>query len=306
MSDSRDFGSALVDAGLLYPTGHPRRLGRSRQYADDRRRAERPGRRLGRRRSGAAEHPVPARREPGDVRARPTTSSPSPTSWARSTSSRAATRSTPSCSGAPSRARTGPTLLEPADVVPGLGGLPPRLPDVHRARFPTAGRYFNVSSYCFRHEPSEDPARMQTFQMHEIVFVGDPDAAQQHRDAAARASAPRLLQRPRAGHGPSSRPTIRSSAASARPWPPTRRTRCSSSRARRPSAPPSTRSPSSRATATATTSAARSPSRRADGGDGPQRLRRLRRRPHHAGPAAGTTGSTVDDWPARCEEALWL
>jgi seryl-tRNA synthetase len=45
------------------------------------------------------------------------------------------------------------------------------------------GRYFNVQSYCFRHEPSSDPSRMQSFQMHEVVFVGHPDTAQLHRDA---------------------------------------------------------------------------------------------------------------------------
>jgi seryl-tRNA synthetase len=46
-----------------------------------------------------------------------------------------------------------------------------------------AGRFFNVQSYCFRHEPSSDPSRMQSFQMHEVVFVGSPDDAQLHRDA---------------------------------------------------------------------------------------------------------------------------
>ncbi len=45
------------------------------------------------------------------------------------------------------------------------------------------GQYFNVQSYCFRHEPSSDPSRMQSFQMHEVVFVGDPDDSQKHRDA---------------------------------------------------------------------------------------------------------------------------
>lgn len=46
-----------------------------------------------------------------------------------------------------------------------------------------AGRYFNVQSYCFRHEPSTDPSRMQSFQMHEIVFVGAAEDAQEHRDS---------------------------------------------------------------------------------------------------------------------------
>ncbi len=40
----------------------------------------------------------------------------------------------------------------------------------------------DVYGYCFRHEPSIDPARMQAFRMHEYVYVGDPAAAERHRD----------------------------------------------------------------------------------------------------------------------------
>lgn len=39
---------------------------------------------------------------------------------------------------------------------------------------PEAGRTFEVQSYCFRHEPSDDPARMQIFRMHEFVRLGTP------------------------------------------------------------------------------------------------------------------------------------
>ena len=39
-----------------------------------------------------------------------------------------------------------------------------------------------VSAWCFRHEPSDDPARLQTFRMHEYVYVGEPGAALAHRD----------------------------------------------------------------------------------------------------------------------------
>lgn len=39
----------------------------------------------------------------------------------------------------------------------------------------------DVYGYCFRHEPAIDPARMQAFRMHEYVYVGDPEGAQQHR-----------------------------------------------------------------------------------------------------------------------------
>jgi seryl-tRNA synthetase len=48
---------------------------------------------------------------------------------------------------------------------------------------PAAGRLFDVSSYCFRHEPSADPARMQMFRMHEYVRLGEPDEVRAFRDA---------------------------------------------------------------------------------------------------------------------------
>lgn len=40
---------------------------------------------------------------------------------------------------------------------------------------PREGRLVDVFSYCFRHEPSPDPARMQMFRMREYVRVGRPD-----------------------------------------------------------------------------------------------------------------------------------
>ena len=48
---------------------------------------------------------------------------------------------------------------------------------------PTGGRLVDVSSYCFRHEPSPDPARLQSFRMREHVRLGTPDEVgtwQQH------------------------------------------------------------------------------------------------------------------------------
>jgi seryl-tRNA synthetase len=51
-----------------------------------------------------------------------------------------------------------------------------------RGRLPQEGRRFDVYGYCFRHEPSTDPARMQSFRMHEMIYAGDPDGAQAHRD----------------------------------------------------------------------------------------------------------------------------
>jgi seryl-tRNA synthetase len=54
---------------------------------------------------------------------------------------------------------------------------------------PEAGRTFDVLGSCFRHEPSPDPMRMQTFRMHEFVHAGTAESAQAHRDSTA----PRLV-----------------------------------------------------------------------------------------------------------------
>jgi seryl-tRNA synthetase len=47
---------------------------------------------------------------------------------------------------------------------------------------PEKGRLFDVQSYCFRFEPSEDPARMQIFRMHEYVRLGTPENVSGFRD----------------------------------------------------------------------------------------------------------------------------
>ncbi len=47
---------------------------------------------------------------------------------------------------------------------------------------PAAGRLFDVASYCFRHEPSTDPARMQIFRIREQVRLGDPSMVRSFRD----------------------------------------------------------------------------------------------------------------------------
>ncbi|HUQ27161.1 MAG TPA: amino acid--[acyl-carrier-protein] ligase [Usitatibacter sp.] len=46
---------------------------------------------------------------------------------------------------------------------------------------PEGGRRVDLQGYAFRHEPSDDPARMQIFRMHEFVRVGTPDEAYEHR-----------------------------------------------------------------------------------------------------------------------------
>ena len=54
-------------------------------------------------------------------------------------------------------------------------------------RLPTGGRLIDISGYCYRHEPSDDPARMQAFRQREHVRLDTPEAvATWHRDWVAR------------------------------------------------------------------------------------------------------------------------
>ncbi|MBE7210117.1 MAG: amino acid--[acyl-carrier-protein] ligase [Gluconacetobacter diazotrophicus] len=51
-----------------------------------------------------------------------------------------------------------------------------------RGSVPDAGWLVNVEANCFRREPSEDPARMQSFHMQELVRVAAPDVVLRFRD----------------------------------------------------------------------------------------------------------------------------
>jgi seryl-tRNA synthetase len=46
----------------------------------------------------------------------------------------------------------------------------------------STGLLYEVQGVCFRHEPSLDPARMQSFRQHEFVYLGSPEGALAHRD----------------------------------------------------------------------------------------------------------------------------
>jgi seryl-tRNA synthetase len=63
---------------------------------------------------------------------------------------------------------------EMTDVVLTPAGCYPLYPTLQGDQ-PAEGRIMDVFSYCFRHEPSVDPARMQMFRMREYVRVGKPD-----------------------------------------------------------------------------------------------------------------------------------
>jgi seryl-tRNA synthetase len=47
---------------------------------------------------------------------------------------------------------------------------------------PPEGRLMDVCSYCFRREPSFDPARMQLFRMREYVRIGRPEDVREWRE----------------------------------------------------------------------------------------------------------------------------
>ncbi|MHB1711042.1 MAG: class-II aminoacyl-tRNA synthetase family protein, partial [Acidimicrobiales bacterium] len=72
-------------------------------------------------------------------------------------------------------------LTVPADVVLCPSACHPVYP-LCTGRLPEGGRFFDIRGYCFRDEPSVDPSRMRTFEMHELVFVGDEAGALEHRD----------------------------------------------------------------------------------------------------------------------------
>ena len=52
-----------------------------------------------------------------------------------------------------------------------------------RGPLPSGGQVFDLQSYCFRHEPSEDPARMQMFRIREFVRAGTQEEVLDFRTA---------------------------------------------------------------------------------------------------------------------------
>ena len=72
-------------------------------------------------------------------------------------------------------------LLEAADVSLCPAVCHPLYPTL-TGTLPEGGSRYDVSGWCFRHEPSADPARMQSFRQHDLVYVGDAARASEHRD----------------------------------------------------------------------------------------------------------------------------
>lgn len=54
---------------------------------------------------------------------------------------------------------------------------------VVKSPVPNEGRMYDLQSYIFRHEPSNDPARMQQFRQFEFVKIGSKESVVKHRDS---------------------------------------------------------------------------------------------------------------------------
>jgi seryl-tRNA synthetase len=71
----------------------------------------------------------------------------------------------------------------PTDLVLTPAACYPLYPLVaSRGRIPAGGLVFDVASECFRHEPSQDIDRFQSFRMREFVCMGAPDQVIKFRE----------------------------------------------------------------------------------------------------------------------------
>jgi seryl-tRNA synthetase len=71
-------------------------------------------------------------------------------------------------------------FFEPAEVAMAAAACHPLYASLTGV-LPAGGVRYEIEGHCFRHEPSIDPGRMQTFRQHEFVYVGDPEVAREHR-----------------------------------------------------------------------------------------------------------------------------
>ena len=71
--------------------------------------------------------------------------------------------------------------LEPTEVVLTPAACYPVYP-MSTGTIPQSGRLYDIQSYCFRHEPSNDPMRMQMFRQQEHVRIGTPEQVKAWRD----------------------------------------------------------------------------------------------------------------------------
>ena len=72
-------------------------------------------------------------------------------------------------------------LLRPTEVMMVPAACYPLYPTA-TGQLPAGGRTVDLLAFVFRHEPSDDPARMQIFRQREYVRLGTPEQAVAHRD----------------------------------------------------------------------------------------------------------------------------
>jgi seryl-tRNA synthetase len=70
--------------------------------------------------------------------------------------------------------------LDPTSVMMAPAVCYPIYP-AHTGTLPAEGKSIDLAGYVFRHEPSDDPSRLQIFRMREFVCLGTPAQAQEHR-----------------------------------------------------------------------------------------------------------------------------
>ena len=73
-------------------------------------------------------------------------------------------------------------MLSPSEVTMSSAACHTIYPSMS-GTLPQGGRYVELQGYCFRHEPSPDLARMQSFRMHEFLHAGTESSALEHREA---------------------------------------------------------------------------------------------------------------------------
>ena len=73
-------------------------------------------------------------------------------------------------------------LLEPAETMLLPAACYPVYP-LFSGLVPADGRLVTTRNWCYRHEPSDEPTRLQSFRMREFIRVGAPEAVQAWRDA---------------------------------------------------------------------------------------------------------------------------
>lgn len=72
-------------------------------------------------------------------------------------------------------------VLEPTDVMLLPAACYPVYP-VFSGLLPDRGRIVTVRGWCYRHEPSDEPTRLQSFQMRELICAADPGTVERWRD----------------------------------------------------------------------------------------------------------------------------